>query len=163
MSDTFSIINKINEADFDDISLQYNKIDIMTLMTKARSPKAGAVSSFFGTTRDTFEDKTVTYLEYEAYPDMALLSMSELCTKARKTWNLMNIILVHKLGECPTSDISIGIVVSSVHRKDSLSAVNYLIDELKKVVPIWKRECYDTGETTWKSNKVDSAGPADFN
>jgi molybdopterin synthase catalytic subunit len=123
--------------------------------------RAGAVSSFFGTTRDTFEGKEVTHLEYEAYPEMALASMLEMCSKvcrvrisgeqiykliissksiqAREQWALTNIVVQHKLGSCPVGDVSIAIIVSSVHRKESLDAVHFLIDELKDKVPIWKK------------------------
>jgi molybdopterin synthase catalytic subunit len=123
--------------------------------------RAGAVSSFFGTTRDTFEGKEVTHLEYEAYPEMALASMLEMCSKvchvricgeqiyklsisskfiqAREQWALTKIVVQHKLGSCPVGDVSIAIIVSSVHRKESLEAVHFLIDELKDKVPIWKK------------------------
>ena len=100
---------------------------------------AGAISSFLGTTRDNFEDKVVTYLEYESYPDMALDYMLEICTKAREKWQLIHIAIQHKLGPCPIKDISIAIIISSAHRKDSLAAVHYAIDELKRSVPIWKK------------------------
>jgi molybdopterin synthase catalytic subunit len=117
------------------------------------------VSTFFGTTRDTFEGKEVTHLEYEAYPEMALSSMLEICGKvlrfslyiamlcctddypvqARERWSLVHIVMQHKLGPCPISDVSIAIAISSVHRKESLEAVHFMIDELKDKVPIWKK------------------------
>ena len=101
--------------------------------------RAGAISSFFGTTRDTFEEKIVTYLEYEAYPTMALDCMLEICCKIRSKWSVLNITFQHKLGPCPVMETSIAIIISSEHRKDSLEAVHFAIDELKRVVPIWKK------------------------
>jgi molybdopterin synthase catalytic subunit len=101
--------------------------------------RCGAVSSFFGTTRDTFEGKIVTHLEYEAYPDMALLCMFEICDKIRSKWDVSNIIIQHKLGPCPVLETSIAIIISSEHRKESLEGVHYAIDELKRMVPIWKK------------------------
>ena len=146
---------------FDEITLTYNSIEAGALISRARSQIAGAVSSFFGTTRDTFEGKEVISLEYEAYPQMAQSCMSDICSQARKQWDLINIVLVHKLGDCPTPEISVGIVVTSVHRKESIAAVNFVINELKNKVPIWKKEIYADGNKTWKSNKLDSAGPLD--
>ena len=156
----WTLLNQIEDSSrFDELCLTYDPIDFVSLISKARSPKAGAVSSFFGTTRDTFEGKEVASLEYEAYPDMAINCMAEICSKARKEWDLINIVIVHKLGSCPTPEISVGIVITSVHRKDSIAAVNFAINELKDTVPIWKKEVYTDGGNVWKSNKLDSAGP----
>eukprot|EP00428_Durinskia_dybowskii_P079033 CAMPEP_0170361516 /NCGR_PEP_ID=MMETSP0117_2-20130122/3847_1 /TAXON_ID=400756 /ORGANISM="Durinskia baltica, Strain CSIRO CS-38" /LENGTH=173 /DNA_ID=CAMNT_0010615885 /DNA_START=81 /DNA_END=602 /DNA_ORIENTATION=+ len=147
----------------DEVSLSRTTINITSKINAARSPSAGAVSTFFGTTRDTFEGKDVTHLEYEAYPEMALPSMLDICARAREKWSLKHIIMQHKIGDCPISDVSIAIIVSSKHRKDSLEAVNFMINELKDTVPIWKKECYGEGSAaTWKDNKLDSgAKPVD--
>lgn len=61
------------------------------------------------------------------------------CLQAREQWPILTMIMQHKLGACPISDVSIAIIVSSVHRKESLAAVNYAINELKEKVPIWKK------------------------
>lgn len=128
-------------------------IDPIELLSKSKSVKAGAISTFFGTTRDTFEDKIVTYLEYEAYPEMALESMLDICNQIRSRWNVFHIIMQHKLGPCPVLETSIAIIISSAHRKDSLDAVHYAIDELKRTVPIWKKEFYHDGDSIWKANQ----------
>lgn len=70
---------------------------------------------------------------------MALDYMLEICNRVREKWELIHIIIQHKLGPCPIKDISIAIIIASAHRKDSLEAVHYAIDELKKTVPIWKK------------------------
>lgn len=62
--------------------------------------------------------------------------------QARQQWKLLDIIIQHKLGACPIKHVSVVIVISSEHRKDSLEAVSFVIDELKKTVPIWKRVSY---------------------
>lgn len=64
------------------------------------------------------------------------------CWQARQQWKLLDIVIQHKLGACPIKHVSIAIVISSEHRKDSLEAVSFVIDELKKTVPIWKRVSY---------------------
>ena len=129
-------------------------IDVMINMT--RCYEAGAVSTFIGTTRDTFEEKVVTHLSYEAYNDMAIECMKEICKKIRQQWNVVRIVIQHKLGDCPVGDISVLIAISSAHRIESLQAVQFAIDELKRTVPIWKKEYYDDNgdgdACQWKKN-----------
>jgi len=114
--------------------------------------ECGAVSSFIGTTRDNFQGKKVVKLSYEGYVPMAIKELQKLCERASSTWNVGRIAIVHKLGDCPVRDASVIIVVSSPHRRASLDAVSFLIDELKATVPIWKREVYDGDEAVWKEN-----------
>ncbi|XP_066973568.1 molybdopterin synthase catalytic subunit isoform X2 [Macrobrachium rosenbergii] len=113
----------------------------------------GAISLFVGTTRDTFEGQAVVKLEYESYKEMAEKEMIKLCKQAREKWPLHHIAVHHRLGVVPVSEASVILAVSSVHRRESLEAVSYLIDELKANVPIWKKEVYDDGSSNWKQNK----------
>ncbi|KAJ1428059.1 Molybdopterin biosynthesis MoaE [Ochromonadaceae sp. CCMP2298] len=151
---------QVGECGSDEVSLTYDTINVIALIDQARSPSAGAVSNFIGTTRDNFEGKEVTHLEYEAYPEMAMAAMLEICSKARDQWSLIHIRIQHKLGPCPISDVSIAVVISSEHRKDSLEAVHFAIDELKSTVPIWKKEFYGEGGAVWKNNAEDKAKQA---
>eukprot|EP01041_Mallomonas_annulata_P010448 gene10448-21801_t len=132
--------------------LTNNQIDYKAAIELARSPKSGAVSSFLGTTRDFFEGRRVTELRYEAYNEMALEQMKLICENLRTQWSLDKIVIQHKLGSCPIGEISVVIVISSEHRKDSLEAVHAAIDELKANVPIWKKEFYDDAKPNWKKN-----------
>ncbi|KAF9573446.1 Molybdopterin synthase catalytic subunit [Mortierella alpina] len=139
--------------------------DIISLDEIAKSvhdPKAGAISTFSGTTRDNFEDKEVKTLAYEAYGPMAEKAIYALITAARQRWDdLIHIAIVHKIGDCPVGETSVVIAISSGHRKQGLEAVHWLIDELKVQVPIWKKEVYvnggpdgtDGGEV-WKANNT---------
>lgn len=80
--------------------------------------------------------------------------MKLLCSKIRSRWDVFKIALVHKLGACPVGHTSIVIAISSAHRKDSLQAIDYAINELKASVPIWKKEAYldESFTPTWKQN-----------
>jgi len=139
--------------EFDHVSLVESCIMIDKMINLARSNNAGAVSTFFGTTRDTFEDKIVTYLSYEAYNEMAIECMKEICNNIRLKWNVIKIVIQHKVGDCPIGEISVLIAISSTHRVESLQAIQYAIDELKRSVPIWKKEFYnDNDEANWKIN-----------
>ena len=127
------------DATGDVCALVETPIAIETSINFVRSPSAGAVSTFLGTTRDCFEGKRVTSLTYESYVEMAIESLKELCRKIRQQWAVTKIALIHKLGDCPIGEISVLIAISSAHRKESLEAVHFAIDELKKTVPIWKK------------------------
>lgn len=83
---------------------------------------------------------------------MAINSMKDICTNIRTQWEVTHVVIQHKLGDCPIGEVSVLIAVSSPHRKESLKAVEWAIDELKRTVPIWKKENYGTGDSIWKAN-----------
>lgn len=112
---------------------------------------AGAISSFIGTTRDNFDGKEVTRLEYEAYTPMAVKMLKEVCAHACQQWDIMKIAVAHRLGEVGVEEASVIICVSSPHRRAALEACHWAIDELKAIVPIWKKEWYADGHI-WKEN-----------
>jgi molybdopterin synthase catalytic subunit len=113
----------------------------------------GAVSSFSGITRDNFQGKRVVKLTYEAYIPMAIKMMHRLCqTCCSQFPSVKKVAMVHVLGECPVGDASVIIAVSSPHRRDAMHAVEFLIDELKAHVPIWKQEVYAEDKAVWKEN-----------
>ena len=131
-------------------SASLNTADILA---KVASNAAGANSVFVGTTRDTFEGKKVARLEYEAYVPMAERQLQKLCEKVRDRWKVERIAIFHRTGVVPLGEASVVIAVSSAHRKESLEAVHFAIDDLKATVPIWKKEVYTDGTNSWKENK----------
>ncbi|GAV62151.1 MoaE domain-containing protein [Cephalotus follicularis] len=132
--------------------LQENQpIDLLQYINYVSASQAGAIATFSGTTRDTFEGKTVVELRYEAYVPMAIRCLQSICSSARSTWNLHSIAVAHRLGPVPVGETSVFIAVSAVHRADALDACKFVIDELKASVPIWKKEVYSSGEV-WKEN-----------
>nr|XP_033328000.1 molybdopterin synthase catalytic subunit [Megalopta genalis]XP_033328001.1 molybdopterin synthase catalytic subunit [Megalopta genalis]XP_033328002.1 molybdopterin synthase catalytic subunit [Megalopta genalis]XP_033328003.1 molybdopterin synthase catalytic subunit [Megalopta genalis] len=137
----------------DIVKLQQEELNVAEIIDLAVSPNCGAISNFIGITRDNFENKKVLKLEYEAYEPMALKEMKGICTKIRSQWNVHHIVIYHRLGEVSVSKASVVIAVSSLHREESLKAVEYAINTLKSSVPIWKKEVYDTNESRWKENR----------
>jgi len=138
----------------DYVALTNEPIDVLQAYNFVVDPVTGASSIFVGTTRDSFGNRTVLKLSYEAYEPMALKEMKQLCANVRSTsFKLHKIYMLHRLGEVPTKEASIVIAVSSVHRADSLGAVQLLIDSFKERVPIWKKEIYEDGGSEWKENK----------
>jgi molybdopterin synthase catalytic subunit len=138
------------EQDFVEI-VDETHLDIKKYTDSVRSPAAGAIATFIGTTRNTFEDKQVLELRYEAYVPMALKQLKAICFAARNRWKLMRLAVAHRLGVVPVGEESVFVAVSSVHRRDALEACEYIIDEIKLSVAIWKKEVYTNGEV-WKEN-----------
>uniref|UniRef100_A0A7N1A604 Molybdopterin synthase catalytic subunit n=1 Tax=Kalanchoe fedtschenkoi TaxID=63787 RepID=A0A7N1A604_KALFE len=130
---------------------EHTKVDVVKYINYVTAPQCGAIATFSGTTRDTFEGKTVVELRYEAYVPMAIRCLKSICANARSTWNLDAIAVAHRLGPVPVQETSVFVAISSVHRADALDACKFIIDELKAFVPIWKKEVYSNGEV-WKEN-----------
>jgi molybdopterin synthase catalytic subunit len=118
------------------------------LIDAVRDPAAGAVVTFVGTTRNANAGRKVLRLEYEAFTAMARREMRTLATEACRRWPLCRVAMVHRIGVVPLTEASVGIAVSAGHRDEAFAACRWLIDRLKKVVPIWKREHY-RGGCTW--------------
>lgn len=142
-----------NMSNFIEITNDVLKVDAITEQVTA--PNTGAVSIFVGTTRDHFQGKKVKQLEYEAFVPMAKKELGKVCDKIRAKWSVHNIAIYHRLGTVGLKEASVIIAVTSEHRKESLEAVHYAIDELKATAPIWKKEVYEDGdgEKVWKENK----------
>lgn len=131
------------------IELTHLPIDSAKAMAGVISPNSGAVVLFLGTTRQWTGDKETTELAYEAYEEMAQVELAKLEAHARETWPIENCLIVHRLGVVPIADASVLVAVSSPHRDAAFAAAKYLIDTLKKDVPIWKKEHWADGTTDW--------------
>ncbi|KAL4205272.1 hypothetical protein AMTRI_Chr01g113750 [Amborella trichopoda] len=126
-------------------------LDLTKYINHVRNPSSGAIATFSGTTRDSFNGKRVLELRYEAYIPMAIRELRSICSSARSKWKIKSIALAHRLGVVPVGEDSVFVAASSVHRIDALNACKFLIDEIKARVPIWKKEVYENGEV-WKEN-----------
>ena len=121
-------------------------IDVNELLVFVGDPGAGAVTTFIGMTRDNNEGRSIRSLDYEAYPGMAEQEMAKLGDEAAGKWEITRMAIVHRLGNVPIGEASVVIAASAPHRDDAFKACRYAIDELKKRVPIWKKEIYEGGE-----------------
>jgi molybdopterin synthase catalytic subunit len=131
------------------IQLTTEPIDSATLVAQACSPAAGAVVLFLGTTREMTDGRRTASLDYEAYGPMAERKLAELEAEARRHWPVVNCLIVHRLGEVPLAEASVAIVVSTPHRAEAFAAGQWLIDSLKRDVPIWKRDQWTDGRCEW--------------
>jgi molybdopterin converting factor subunit 1 len=117
-------------------------------------PGAGGIATFTGTVRDSNEDRNVDFLEYESHPSMAKDNIQSIIREARDRWNergSLRFAVSHRVGRVEVGEPAVTIAVSAPHRAEALEACRYLIDELKKRVPIWKKEHFEDGEV-WVDN-----------
>ncbi|MDI9867277.1 MULTISPECIES: molybdenum cofactor biosynthesis protein MoaE [Flectobacillus] len=128
------------------IAIADSPINIQECIDAAQSERAGAVDVFIGTVRNHNKDKSVVRLEFETYDSMAVKKMQELADEAQARWNTEKIVMVHRKGVLSIGDVAVVIAVATPHRAASFEACKWLIDTLKQVVPIWKKEVYDNGE-----------------
>lgn len=126
-------------------------LDVPSFSAAVGSPAAGAVSTFVGTTRDSWDGKPTLRLEYEAYAPMAEAALGALAATAAGRWGLTGFAAGHRTGTVGVGEASVVIAASSAHRADALAAVAWAIDELKATVPIWKKEVFVGGEV-WQEN-----------
>lgn len=134
--------------------LTTNPLDLAGLLAAVAGPGYGAVTSFVGVVRDHHRGRPVLGLEYTAYAPMAEAACAAIVAEAEARWPV-RLRLVHRLGELAIGDASVAIAASSAHREDAFAACRYAIEELKRRVPIWKRERYADGTEEW----VDPAAP----
>ena len=110
-----------------------------------KQPDDGAAVIFEGVVRDNTRGRRTLYLDYEAYETMALNQMQGLAQSARERFRVRGISIVHRLGRLEIGEISVLIVVASAHRGPAFDACRWIIDTLKKTVPIWKKEYFEDG------------------
>jgi molybdopterin synthase catalytic subunit len=134
-------------------------LDHAAITDRVRSNLAGAVCSFLGTVREMTGDRRTTSLDYEAYPAMARKKMAELEAEARRRWPIIEAALVHRVGHLDLGEISVVVAVSCPHRHQAFDACRWLIDTLKEVVPIWKKETWADGSEEWVHPGLDDARP----
>jgi molybdopterin synthase catalytic subunit len=131
------------------IELTQNPIDTADLLRKVGSTQAGAVVLFLGTVREMTGERRTIALDYECYPEMAEKQLKDLEAQARARWPIIECAIVHRLGHLELGEASVAVAVSTAHREASFAAAKWLIDTLKQVVPIWKKENWADGATEW--------------
>jgi molybdopterin synthase catalytic subunit len=124
-------------------------IDVSGLIEETRSPAVGALSVFIGTVRDNSENRDVARLEYEAYRAMAETELTNIIADAANQFGITSLVAEHRVGELDIGEVSVAIVSSHAHRAAAIDCTRFVIDEIKKRVPIWKREHFVDGTREW--------------
>jgi molybdopterin synthase catalytic subunit len=131
------------------VELTDSSINTDMLLKSVVRPESGAAVLFVGTTRQWTGSQQTDYLVYEAYREMALHEMAKLEAQAKNRWKLIDVQMVHRLGRVDIAEVSIAIAVSSPHRREAFEAGQWLIDEFKERVPVWKKEHWSDREASW--------------
>ena len=135
-------------------------IHLQELLDFVSDPEAGAIATFIGTTRNHNDGRRVIALDYEAYPEMAEKELARLGDEAKKQWAICRMAIVHRVGPVQITEPSVMIAVSSAHREAAFAACRFAIEEIKKTVPIWKKEVYEGGEI-WIGTQSGQSLPQD--
>jgi MoaE-MoaD fusion protein len=120
-------------------------IESQTITSRLKRGDDGAVVVFEGTVRNQTRGRKTLYLDYEAYEEMALRQMESLATQAFQQFQIRDVAMVHRLGRLEIGETSVLIAVVSAHRAAAFDACRWLIDTLKRTVPIWKKEHFADG------------------
>jgi len=127
------------------------RISVESLLGQIQSPERGGTCVFVGTVRN---DDGVAAIEYSAYDEMAVAEIDRMLEEAQARFPTARVILQHRLGLIPVGEASIAIVAAAPHRDEAFTACRHVIEEVKKRLPIWKKEMHADGTSTW----VDPSG-----
>ena len=134
------------------VLIQKELIDLDAILKTGTSNSDGSDLIFIGKVRDLSRGKTVTHIDYDIYNEMAVKELNKIADEAASEHELNRMIIIHRYGRVTLGETSIMILVSSPHRDSSYKASRYIIDEIKKRVPIWKKEFYTDG-SEWISDR----------
>lgn len=129
-----------------DIRITEDTLNINECLTIAQDLSSGGIATFIGTVRNITQNKPVVRLEYECYESMATKEIKKIVDQAKETFSVRNMVIHHRTGILFPGDAAVIIVVSDGHRDAVFDACRYIIDTIKKTVPIWKKEIFEDGE-----------------
>jgi len=123
-------------------------IDVAALVSAVQAPERGGIATFIGLVRNHHGGRDVLRLDYSAYGPMAEAECGRILAEAQTRWPVA-VALQHRVGGLEIGDAAVAIAVGSAHRDDAFAACRYVIEEVKRRVPIWKRESYADGTVSW--------------
>jgi molybdopterin synthase catalytic subunit len=124
-------------------------LDPAPLVALVQTPQDGAVVTFAGVARDNFAGRASASLTYEAYAPMAEQVLAQLADEARERWEIGNVAVHHRVGHLALGETAVLVVVAAPHRHAAFEAAAYIMDRIKEVAPIWKREHWTDGSSEW--------------
>jgi molybdopterin synthase catalytic subunit len=129
------------------VRVQYEDFDagVEIARLRANNPKIGAVASFIGIVRDLNEGTAVASITLEHYPGMTEKSLTAIAEQAKARWNLLDVLVIHRVGTLAPTDQIVLVVTTSLHRGDAFAACQFVMDYLKTDAPFWKKESTDEG------------------
>ena len=128
------------------IELYKKPLNIHKAIEHVSDGSVGGIDVFVGTVRNSTKGKKVVALEFEAYETMAISELEKIAGQAKKKWPIYKTAILHAVGRREIGELAVVIAVSAAHRDAAFSACRFIIDTLKKTVPIWKKEIFEDGE-----------------
>jgi molybdopterin synthase catalytic subunit len=128
--------------------LSHRPLDLAVLVTRVEAPERGAVASFLGLVRDHHGGRKVGRLEYSAYGPMAEAECARIVAEAEARWPV-RVALEHRIGALEIGDAAVAVAAGGTHRDEAFAACRFVIEEVKRRVPIWKKEFYADGTVEW--------------
>jgi len=122
-------------------------LDLARLVRVVEGAGSGAVASFLGLVRNHNKGRRVTHLIYEAYEPLAVRALDRIVAESRERWPDVSLAIHHRVGRLEIGEASVALAAASPHRADAFAACRYAIERIKQIVPIWKHEHFDGGET----------------
>jgi len=123
-----------------------HRLEVADLLAEVQSPERGGTCVFLGTVRN---DAGVTSIDYSAYESMATEEIERILAEAQERWPGSRVMLQHRLGVIPVGEASIAIAAAAPHRDEAFTACRYVIEEVKKRLPVWKKELRADGSEQW--------------
>jgi len=136
-------------VDVKTIGVQSEPIDVAWAIGHLTEPDVGGLALFLGTVRNEFQGRASRGLYYDAYPALAEEEMSRIADEMREEFQIRGVVFIHRVGELALGDTAVLVAVSAAHRDHALKACQVAIDRIKARVPIWKKERWADGDTTW--------------
>ena len=143
------------------VHVSHQPIDTQQIVEQVRSFAAGAVVLFLGTAREFTDGRQTAQLAYEAYAEMAERELAKLIEQAADRWPIDRCRIVHRLGVIELREVCVAVALSTPHRQEAFAAAQWIMDELKRSVPIWKQEQWSDGTRDWVHPGVENRQAAD--
>lgn len=144
-SDEVALIPPVSGGSRGHFEITPEELTAESVSNLVRSPECGAVTVFLGTARRMSRGREVEYLEYEAYPEMAVRKLRQIADEIFDRWGTDRLAIRHRVGRIELGEPSVAIAVATEHRAEGFEACKYAIDRLKEIVPIWKKEVWVGG------------------
>jgi molybdopterin synthase catalytic subunit len=135
-------------------------LDPAPLVELVSAPDMGAIVTFAGVVRNNFGGRATAYLEYEAFEPMAVAVLEQLAGEARAQWNTGAIAIHHRIGRLEIGATAVLIVVAAPHRHEAFEAAEQIMDRIKQVAPIWKKEIWADGASEWVGDEIERKAKA---
>lgn len=130
-------------------------LDPAPLVALVSAPHCGAVVTFSGTVRDHFGSRATARLEYEAYAEMAISVLADIANDAKQRFAISDVAIYHRIGILDIGETAVLVVVAAAHRGPALEATGWIMDRIKDIAPIWKKEHWVDGAQEWIGHEKD--------